>query len=201
MHGHLVTVKVGIERSTHKRMQLNRLTLYQDRLKGLDTKPVQRRRTVQHDRMLLDDILQHIPYLWLQPLHHLLGILYIVGGSVGYKLLHYKGLEQLDGHFLGKSALVNLKFRSNHDNRTSGIVNTLTKQVLTETSLLTFQHIGKRLKGAVAGSCHRPAAAAVVNQGVHCLLEHALLVADNDVRSAQFQQSCKTVVPVDDPSV
>ena len=116
MHGHLVAVKISVERGTHKGMELNGLTLYQDRLKGLDTKPVQRRRTVQHDRMLLDDVLQHIPYLGLQPFHHLLGILYIVGGSVGYQLLHYKGLEQLNGHFLGKSALVNLKFRSDHDN-------------------------------------------------------------------------------------
>ena len=119
-------------------MQLDGLALYQDRLKGLDTQSVQGRGTVQHNRMLFDNILQHIPYLRLQSLYHLLGILYIVGGSVGNQLLHNKGLKQLNGHFLRKAALVYLKFRSNHDNGTSGIVHTLSKQVLTETSLLTL---------------------------------------------------------------
>ena len=138
MDSHLVAVEVSVEGRTHQRMQLDGLALYQDRLKGLDTQSVQGRGTVQHNRMLFDNILQHIPYLRLQSLYHLLGILYIVGGSVGNQLLHNKGLKQLNGHFLRKAALVYLKFRSNHDNGTSGIVHTLSKQVLTETSLLTL---------------------------------------------------------------
>ena len=138
MDSHLVAVEVSVEGRTHQRMQLDGLTLYQDRLKGLDTQSVQGRGTVQHNRMLFDNILQHIPYLRLQSLYHLLGILYIVGGSVGNQLLHNKGLKQLNGHFLRKTTLIYLKFRSNHDNGTSGIVHTLSKQVLTETSLLTL---------------------------------------------------------------
>ena len=125
MDSHLVTVEVSVEGRAHQRMQLDGLTLYQDRLKGLDTQSVQGRGTVQHNRMLFDNILQHIPYLRLQSLYHLLGILYIVGGSVGNQLLHNKRLKQLNGHFLWKSALVYLKLRSNHDNGTSGIVHTL----------------------------------------------------------------------------
>ena len=125
MDSHLVAVKVSVESRTHQRMQLDCLTLYQDRLKCLDTQSVQSRCTVQHDRMLFDNILQHIPYLRLQSLYHLLGILYIVGGSVGNQLLHNKGFKQLNGHFLWKTALVYLKFRSNHDNGTAGIVHTL----------------------------------------------------------------------------
>ena len=38
MHGHLVTVEVGIERRTNKRMQLDRLAFDQHRLKGLNAK-------------------------------------------------------------------------------------------------------------------------------------------------------------------
>ena len=35
------------------------------------------------------------------------------------------------------------QFRAYDDNGTAGVVNTLTQEVLTETALLTFQHIGK----------------------------------------------------------
>ena len=89
-------------------MQLDGLAFHQDGLKGLDSQSVQGRSTVQHYRMLLDHVLQHIPYLRLKALHHLLRVLDVVGGSVGNQFLHHKGLEQLDGHLLGKSALVDL---------------------------------------------------------------------------------------------
>ncbi len=46
MNRHLVTVKVGVERGTYKRVQLDRLALHKHRLKSLDTEAVQRRRTV-----------------------------------------------------------------------------------------------------------------------------------------------------------
>ena len=62
----------------------------------------------------------------LQPFYHLLRILDVVSSAVCYQLLHNEGLEQLDRHFLRQTALINLQFRSNDDNGTSGIVNTLT---------------------------------------------------------------------------
>src|SRR5690606_12333931 len=46
VHGHLVTVKVGVVGSTDQRVQLNGLTFNQDRLERLDTQTVQRRCTV-----------------------------------------------------------------------------------------------------------------------------------------------------------
>ena len=165
------------------------LTLYQDRLESLNTQTVQCRSTVQHNRMLFDDVLQDIPYLRLKALYHLLGIFDIVSSTVGNQLFHYEGLEQLDGHLFGQTALINLQLRSYDDNGTSGIVYTFTQQVLTETSLFTFQHIGKRFQRTVTRSCYRTAAAAVVDQGVYSLLEHTLLVADDDFRSVQLQQT------------
>ncbi len=91
--------------------------------------------------MLFDNLLQHIPYLGVKPLYQLLGVLDVLGNSPGHKLLHNKRLEQLDCHFLGKTALINLKLRSHHDNGTSRVVNTLAQQVLTETSRLTLKHV------------------------------------------------------------
>ena len=183
-------------------MQLDSLTLYQNRLEGLDTKTMQSRSTVQHNRMLFDDVFQYIPYLRLYlTLYHFLCALDVVRGTVLYQLLHNEGLEQLDGHLLRKTALINLQLRAYDDNGTSGIVNTLTQQVLTEPSLLTAQHIGQRFQRPVAGAGYRPSAAAVIDKSVDRFLQHALFVPDNDIRSAQAQQAAKTVVTVNHASV
>ena len=53
----------------------------------------------------------------------------------------------------------------------------------------------------VAGARDGAAAAPVVDEGVDCLLEHALLVADDDLRRAQLEQPLEAVVAVDDAAV
>ena len=126
MHSHLVTIEIGVERGTYQWMKLDCLTLYQCRLKCLNTKTVKCRGTVQHNRVLTDNLLQHIPYLRLKLLNHLLGLLNIVCCSVCYQFLHNERLEQLNSHLLRKTTLIDLKFRTNDDNGTAGIVNTLT---------------------------------------------------------------------------
>ena len=100
-----------------------------------------------------------------------------------------KGLEQLQGHLLGQAALVHLQLGAHHDNGTAGVVHALAQQVLAEAALLAFEHVTQRLQRTVVGAGDRAAAAAVVNQSVHGFLEHALLVADDDVRGAQLQQA------------
>ena len=50
-----------------------------------------------------------------------------------------------------------------------------------------------RLPGPVTG----PAAAAVVEQGVDGLLQHPLLVVDDDLGRAEVEQALEAVVPVD----
>ena len=138
MNRHLVTIEVGVERGTNQWMKLNCFSLYQNRFKCLNTKSVQCRSTVQHNRMLFNNLFQDIPYLWFQSLDHLLGILNIVGSTVCHQFFHNKRLEQLNRHLLWQTALINLQFRSNNDNGTSGIVNSFSQQVLTETSGFTF---------------------------------------------------------------
>ena len=201
MNRHLVTVEVGVERGTNQRMQFDRFTLYQDRLERLDTQTMQSRGTVQHNRMLFDNIFQNIPHCRLQFFYHLLGIFDIMSGSVGNQLFHYKRFEQLDRHLFRQTTLIDLQLRSDNDNGTSGIVNTFTQKVLTETSGLTFQHIGKRFQRTVARSCYRTAAAAVVDQRIDCFLQHTFLIAHNDIRSAKLQQTLQTVVSVDNTAV
>ena len=184
MDSHLVSIEVGVKRCTNKWMKLDSLTFYKDRLKCLNTKSVQCRCTVQHNRMLFDDILKDVPNLWLKSLNHLFSIFNVVCSSVLNKLFHNKWLEQLNCHLFRQTTLVNLKFRSYNDNGTSRVVNTLTKQVLTETSGFTFQHIGQRFQCTVSRSCYRTSATAVVDQGIYRFLKHSLFISYDNIWSA-----------------
>ena len=201
MDSHLVTIEVSVESGTNKRMKLNSLTFYKDRLKRLDTQTMQCRCTVQHNRMFFDNVFQNIPYSWLKLLYHLLGILNIVRGAVCYQFFHNERLKQLDCHLFWQTALINLQLWSNNDNGTSGVVNTLTKKVLTETSGFTFQHIRKGFQGSVSRTCNRAATTTIVDQGVNCFLKHTFLIADNDIRSTKLQQSFQTIITINDSSV
>ena len=106
MHSHLVSVEIGVKCGTYQRVQLDRLTLYKNRLKCLNTETVQCGGPVQHHRVLLNHILEHIPDLSLQALHHLFGALDIVCGPVCNQFFHYERLEQLNRHLFRKAALI-----------------------------------------------------------------------------------------------
>ena len=199
--GHLVAVEVGVEGGAHQRVDLDGLALDQDRLEGLDAQAVQRRRPVQQDRVLLDDLLQHVPDLRAAALHHPLGRLDVLGQLQVHQPLHDEGLEQLQRHQLGQAALVQAQGGAGHDDRAAGVVDPLAQQVLAEPALLALQHVRERLERAVARPGDRAAAATVVEQGVDGLLQHALLVVDDDLGRAQVEQPLQAVVAVDDPAV
>ncbi len=98
-----------------------------------------------------------------------------------------KGLNSSSAISLGRPHWCIFSYGPTNDNRTAGIVDTLTQQVLTEAALLALEHIGKRLQRAVARARYRTAATAVVEQAVHSLLQHALLVAHDDRRERPGQ--------------
>ena len=186
---HLVAVKVGVEGGAAKRMQLQRAAFDQHGLKGLDTEAVQRRRAVEHDGAVLDDVFERVPDLVLALVDHLLGRLDVVGQAVLDELFHHERAEQLDGHFLRHAALIELELRSDNDNRTAGIVNTFAEQVLTETALFALEHVGKGLERAVVCARDGSAAAAIVDQRIDRFLQHALFVADDDIRRRELNQA------------
>jgi hypothetical protein len=115
--------------------------------------------------------------------------------------LHHERLEQLERHLLGQAALVQLELRADHDDRTAGVVDALAEQVLAEPALLALEHVGQRLERAVARAGDRAATAAVVEQRVDGLLQHALLVVDDDLGRAEVEQPLEAVVAVDHPAV
>ena len=138
VNSHLVTIEVGVERCTCQWMQLNSLTLNHLRLECLDTESVKRRGTVQHNRMTLHYILKNIPDNWLATINNLLGTFYSLYDTTLYQLTDDKWFVKLCSHQFWKTTLTHLQLWTYNDYRTGRIVNTLTQQVLTETTLLTL---------------------------------------------------------------
>jgi hypothetical protein len=148
-----------------------------------------------------DDLLEHVPHLRAGALDHPLGALDVLRVVEVDQPLHDERLEQLERHLLGQAALVQLQLRADDDDRTAGVVDALAEQVLAEPALLALEHVRQRLERAVARAGDRTAAAAVVEQRVDGLLQHPLLVVDDDLGRAEVEQPLQAVVAVDDAAV
>jgi hypothetical protein len=102
VHGHLVTVEVGVEGGADQRVQLDRLAFDQRRLERLNAETVQRRRAVEHDRMLADHLFEDIPHHRLLRFHHLLGLLDGRRQTHHLERLKMKGLNSSSAISLGR---------------------------------------------------------------------------------------------------
>src|ERR1700688_3751326 len=201
VHGHLVAVEVGVERGADQRLQLDRLALDQHRLERLDAEAMQRRRAVEKHGMLADHLIENVPDLGTLFFAQLLRLLHRGGQALGVEPRIDERLEQLERHLLRQAALMQPQLGADHDHRASRIVDALAEQVLAEAALLALQHVGQRLQRALVGAVDDAAAAAVVEQRVDRLLQHALFIADDDVGRAQLHQPLQAVVAVDDAAV
>ena len=201
MHGHLVAVKVRVERGADERVDANGLAFDEHRFERLDAEAVQRRSAVEQHGMLADDVFENVPNDGFLLLDHFLGLL--DGGAVTlrFELVIDERLEKLERHFLRQTALVELQLRADHDDGAAGVVHALAEQVLAETALLALERVAEGLERAVVRSAENAAAAAVVKQSVNGFLEHALFVAHDDVRRAQFHELLQPVVAVDDAAI
>ena len=201
MNSHLVTIKVRVESGTSKRVELNCLALYHLWLECLNTKSVKGRGTVKQYRVSLHHILQNIPYYGIFPIYNLLCRFYGLNYSALYEFSDNEWFVELCSHIFRKSALVHLKFRTNHNNRTGRVVHTFTQEVLTETSLLSFKTVGEGFQRPVGLCLNGIGLSGVVEERVNSLLEHTLLISENYLRSLNLYESLKTVVSYDYPSV
>ena len=201
VHGHLVAVEVGVERGADQRMKLDRLAFNEHRLERLNAETMQRRRAVQQHGMLADDLVENVPDLGTLFFDELLRLLHRGRQTLGVEPRIDERLEQFERHLLRQAALMQPQFGTDHDHRTAGIVDALAEQVLPEAALLALEHVGQRLQRTLVGAGDDATAAAVVEQGVDGLLQHALFVADDDVGGAQLHQPLQAVVAVDDAAV
>ena len=161
---HLVTIKIRVKTRTNQWVQLNSLALNQLRLESLDTQSVKRRSTVQQHWMTFQYIFQDIPNHRIFFLYDFLRSFYGFYDTPFNQFTNDKRLEQFRSHVLWQSTLVQFECRSYHDYRTTRIVNTLTQQVLTETTLLTFKHIAQRFQRTIAFALHSACTTGVIQQ-------------------------------------
>src|SRR5262245_6544932 len=182
-------------------MDTNGLAFHEHWFKGLNTKPVKRRRTVQEHRVVANDLFENLVHLWRLALDDLFRALHRLGDALLDELVNDERLEQLERHQLGQTALMQLKLGTDDDDRTARVVHALAEQVLTEPALLALEHVGQRLERTLAATANRLRATPVVEQRVHGFLQHALLVAENDLRRAMQDELLQTVVAVDDTPI
>ena len=201
VNGHLIAVEVSVESFTDQRVQVNRVTFDKDRLKRLNTHPVQRRCTVEHYRVVANDLLENIPNLFVLPLQHFLGGLNRVGVTKFFELANDERLEQFQRDLLRQTTLMQFQTSTNNDDRTSRVIDALTEQVFAETTLLTFDHVSQRFQGTVARTENRSLTTVVVKQRINRLLKHTLLVADDDFRRVEIDKLSQAVVAVDDTTI
>ena len=109
VHGHLVTVEVGVERRADERVNSDGLAFDEHRLERLDAEPVERRRAVEQHRVVADDLLEDLVHLGALALHDLLGALHRLGDALLDQLVDDERLEQLERHRLRQAALVQLQ--------------------------------------------------------------------------------------------
>ena len=102
---------------------------------------------------------------------------------------------------MGRPHWCSLQLGADHDDRTAGVVDALAEQVLAEAALLALEGVGERLERTVVGAAQHAAAAAVVEQRVDGLLQHALFVAHDDLGRVQVHQLLEPVVAVDDAAI
>ena len=139
--------------------------------------------------------------MWATTLDHAFCRLDVLSKLKVDKALHDERLEKFKCHQFWKTTLVQTQSWPYHDDGTTGIVNTLTEKVLTETSLLTLQHVGQRLEWAVTRASNWATTTTVVEQSIDCFLQHALFVVHDNFWSTQIEQATQAVVAVDDTTV
>ena len=201
MHRHLVAVEVGVEGGTDQRVQLDRLAVDEHRVEGLDRKFVQRRRAVEHHGILVDDLLQALPHFVGLLLDHVFGRFEGRGVPLLLQFGQQMGLEELQRHVFGQTALIHSQVGADDDDRTAGEVDPFTQQVLAEATLFTFDDFAQRFQGALVGALDGVAATAVVKERIHRLLQHPLFVADDDFGRIQLHQTLQALIAVDDPAI
>ena len=201
VHRHLVAVEVRVERRAHQWMKLYRLAFDKHGLERLDAEAVKGGRAVEEHRVFANHLLQDVPDLGTLPLDQPLRGLDRRGETAKLKLSEDERLEQLQRHLLRQSALVQLQGRTDDHDRTPRVVDPLAQKVLPEPALFPLDHVGQRLQRPLVRPGDRATAAPVVEQGVHRFLQHALLVAHDDVGRVECEQPLETIVAIDDPPI
>ena len=201
MDGHLVAVEVGVEGGAGEGVELDGFALDELGLEGLDGKTVERRGAVEEHGVAFHHEFEDVEDDGLTTVDNFLGALDGLDDAALDELADDEGLVELGGHEFGETAFAHLEFGTYDDDGTTGIVDALTEEVLAETALLTLEGVGERLEGTVAFALDGAALAAVVEKAVDGFLEHAFLIAQDDVGGFDLDETLETVVANEDATI
>ena len=201
VNSHLVTVEVSVVSCANKGVNADSFTFDELRFKGLNGETVKSRCTVEKHWVTLGDFIKNIPHFRGAAFDHLLRATHGVNEAKLFQAADDERLKQDKSHLLWKTALTQGQIRTDNDNGTTGVIDALTEQVLTETTGLALKHVGHGLERTIASASHRTTVTTVVEQGIHSFLQHALFVTDDDIRSLEREEVLETVVTVDDATV
>ena len=106
-----------------------------------------------------------------------------------HNLADYERSEKFQRHYLRETAFVEFQLWSDNYHGTTGVIHPLTKQILSESALLALKHIREGTKRTAArGELLRTEAGGIIDKRVNRLLQHPLLVADDNVRRLYLQK-------------
>src|SRR5215471_15035853 len=94
-----------------------------------------------------------------------------------------------------------MELGTHHDYGTAGVIHALSKQILAEPALLTFQCVGQRLQRAIVGATQDAATPAIIEERIDGFLQHAFFVSHNDIGSMQLDQFFQSIVAIDHSSI
>ena len=77
--------------------------------------------------------------------------------------------------------MIELQFRTYHNDRATGIIDPLAQQVLPEPPLLPLKGVAQGLERSVVGTPQDPTPSPIVKQGIDRLLKHPLLIANDNL--------------------
>ena len=153
--GHLVAVEVGVECGTHERVELDSVAFDEYRPECLDALAVQGRRAVQEHVLVFDHFFENRPHFRHAVFDEAARAADVVGELALEQSCDDERAEELERHVLGQTALIELEFRTDDDDRAARVVDALAEQVLAEVARACPSDFGERFERAALRSRER----------------------------------------------
>ena len=151
--------------------------------------------------MTLGYFIENVPDLRRLALDHLFRAAHRVHVAQVLQAPDDERLEKNQRHLLRKTALMKFQLGADDNNGAPRVIDTLAEQVLPKTSTLAFEHVTQRFERSIARARDRATVPAIVEQSVHCFLQHAFFVANNDVWGLEQEQVFEPVIAINNPAI
>src|SRR6476469_6200744 len=114
--------------------------------------------------MLADDFIEHIPHFRSLFFDEALRAFNRRRGATRFERVENKRLKKLQRHLFRQSALIQPEFGANDDDRTAGIIDPLSQEILSEAALLAFKHIAQGLQRPFVGTADGAPPASIIKE-------------------------------------